>query len=251
MKKHLFSLFLSIAIGFYACSEQETILFQGIHEIYFQKFYVNEVYPGTAEADSTELSFFFYPSGTQEIYAGLTVNLSGMLLTSDIQFGLKVVPGETTANPDEYDLDDSYTFHANTTGENATEILDTIRVKLLRSDRLDELPDGVRLVVELVPTDKVLLGQLERRRAKIIIKAAAVKPDWWTQEVEINLLGTYSQKKYKLFLDHADKKLEMSADLIKDHPDRAIRLAMLFKQWLNEQNPAITEDNGTLMSVPL
>ena len=43
----------------------------------------------------------------------------------------------------------------------------------------------------------------------------------------------------------------MSADLIKDHPDRAIRLAMLFKQWLNEQNPAITEDNGTLMSVPL
>lgn len=87
--------------------------------------------------------------------------------------------------------------------------------------------------------------------AKIIIKAAAVQPDWWTREVEINLLGTYSQKKYKLFLDHADKKLEMSADLVKDHPDRAIRLAMLFKQWLNDQEPAVTEDNGTIMSVPL
>lgn len=101
---------------------------------------------------------------------------------------------------------------------------------------MDKMPDGVRLVVELVPTDKVRLGQVERRRAKIIIKAAAVQPDWWTREVEINLLGTYSQKKYKLFLDHADKKLEMSADLVKDHPDRAIRLAMLFKQWLNDQD---------------
>ena len=226
-------------------------MFEDGHEIYFQKFYVNEVYPGTAEADSTELSFFFYPSGTQEIYAGLTVNLSGTLLTSDIQFGLKVVPGETTAHPDEYHLDEFYTFHANTVGEDAKVILDTIRVKLLRSDRLDKMPDGVRLVEELVPTDKVRLGQVERRRAKIIIKAAAVQPDWWTREVEINLLWTYSQKKYKLFLDHADKKLEMSADLVKDHPDRAIRLAMLFKQWLNDQEPAVTEDNGTIMSVPL
>lgn len=85
-------------------------MFEDGHEIYFQKFYVNEVYPGTAEADSTELSFFFYPSGTQEIYAGLTVNLSGTLLTSDIQFGLKVVPGETTAHPDEYHLDEFLYF---------------------------------------------------------------------------------------------------------------------------------------------
>ena len=43
----------------------------------------------------------------------------------------------------------------------------------------------------------------------------------------------------------------MNTDLIKKHPDQAIRLAMLFKQWLNDQSPAITEEDGTLMSVPL
>lgn len=43
----------------------------------------------------------------------------------------------------------------------------------------------------------------------------------------------------------------MSSDLIKNHPDQAIRLAMLFKQWLNDQTPAITEEDGTLMKLPL
>ncbi|WP_059026221.1 DUF4843 domain-containing protein [Gabonibacter massiliensis] len=251
MKKYLFSLFLFIAIVFYACSKQETTLFQDEHEIYFKKFYINEIHPGTAEADSTVVSFFFYPTGTQDAHVELVVNLSGTLLTSDIPFGVKVIPEETTANPDEYDLDETYTFHANTAGENATEILDTLRIRLHRSERLDKMSEGVKLVVELVPNDKVRLGQVERRRAKVIITTVAEQPDWWSKEVEVNLLGTYSPKKYKLFLDHVDKKAEMNTDLIKKHPDQAIRLAMLFKQWLNDQSPAITEEDGTLMSVPL
>lgn len=206
MKKHLFSLFLFSVIGLYACSERQTILFQDEHEIYFKKFYVNEIFPGTAEADSTVVSFFFYPTGTKDVEAELEVNLSGTLLTSDIPFGLKVIPEETTATPDEYDLDETYTFHANTVGEDATEILDTLRIKLHRSERLDKMPEGIKLVVELVPNGRVRLGQIERIRAKMIVTTIAAKPDWWTREVEINLLGSYSQKKYKLFLDNVDKK---------------------------------------------
>lgn len=251
MKNKLVIIFLFMAIGFYACSERETTLFQDGHEIYFKKFYVNEMHPGTAEADSTVVSFFFYPTGTEDVEAELIVNLSGTLLTSDIDFGIKVIPEETTANPDEYDLGELYTFHANTVGEDATEISDTIRIKLHRSTRLDNMPEGVRLVLELVPNDNVRLGQVERIRAKVIITTMARKPDWWTKEVEINLLGDYTPKKYKLFLDHADKKAEMSLDLIKNKPDQAIRLAMLFKQWLNEQTPPVTEDDGTIMKLPI
>lgn len=44
-----------------------------------------------------------------------------------------------------------------------------------------------------------------------------------------NLLGDYSTKKYKLFLNEIDKKAEMSEELIREHPDKAIQLTLEFK----------------------
>jgi hypothetical protein len=43
----------------------------------------------------------------------------------------------------------------------------------------------------------------------------------------------------------------MSKELFTANPARAIELVMNFKIWLNNQIPAIEEDNGSLMTVQL
>ena len=80
----LFAIFLA------ACNKDDIQVFSAKNQIYFDKFYMNALAPGNEEADTTRASFFFYPDGTQEIKVNLVVQLSGMTLTSDLTFGLKL-----------------------------------------------------------------------------------------------------------------------------------------------------------------
>ena len=61
-----------------ACGEKDIAVFEGRNQIYFEKFYMNALYPGTKEADTTRTSFFFFPENTKEIKVKLVVNLSGI-----------------------------------------------------------------------------------------------------------------------------------------------------------------------------
>lgn len=147
-----------------ACGEKDIAVFEGRNQIYFEKFYMNALYPGTKEADTTRTSFFFFPENTKEIKVKLVVNLSGLELEKDLHFGLKTVEEGTTAKPEEYRLEKEYTFRKRALPTDMKEVKDTIEVSVLHSDRLAELgTDGVRLVVELVPNADVDLGQYERR----------------------------------------------------------------------------------------
>lgn len=249
MKKYLFPIIILLAVSIGSCDKKEVLLFNGSHEIYFQKFYMNAIAPGREQADSTTMSFFFYPDGTSDVLVPLTVNLSGPLLTSDVRFGLKVVPELTTATPDEYTLDPSYTFRAQEVPEGVKTVTDIIQIKMHRSTRLAQMPAGVRLVVELIPGETVGLGQAERVRATIILTTRAIRPAWWTEDIERTLFGKYTEKKYKYFLNEIDKNAEMSEELIRNRPDQAIKLVMQFKTWLLEQNPPIYEEDGSLMEV--
>ena len=214
-----------------ACGEKDIAVFEGRNQIYFEKFYMNALYPGTKEADTTRTSFF--RKIRKEIKVKLVVNLSGLELEKDLHFGLKTVEEGTTAKPEEYRLEKEYTFRKRALPTDMKEVKDTIEVSVLHSDRLAELgTDGVRLVVELVPNADVDLGQYERRRAVIVWSEVEAKPDWWTHEVEWTLLGAYSYEKYKLFLQVVDTEGEFNENLIKNYPARAIAMVTEFKQWL-------------------
>ena len=241
MKKLYIVLVVLFVVVLGACDEREIEIFTDENEIYFEKFYMNEVYPGLAQADSTVASFFFYPDGT----------LSGDSLKEDQMFRLKVVEEETTAHADEYTIDPEYTFHANTISKDSNDIRDVIYIKFHRSARLETMENGVTLVVEIIPNENLKLGQVERTRAKLILTTATAKPTWWNDEVTSNLLGDYSTKKYKLFLNEIDKKAEMSEELIREHPDKAIQLTLEFKNWLLRQNPVILDEDNEPMEVAL
>ena len=160
---------------------------------------------------------------------------------------MKVVKDLTTATPDEYVLENSYTFRARPIPAGASLILDTIQIRMNRSARLNDLEEGIRLVVEIVPSDELQVGQFERSKAVIHLTKDAVKPEWWTLEVSAGLLGNYSSLKYKTFLENIPGAYSLDGNMIKSAPDEAIKLVKLFKQWLAE-NP--TEDeNGLPMSV--
>ena len=216
---------------FSACTEQDIEPFGERHEVYFYKYFMDEEAPGTAKADSTDVTFFFAKPTDDHVMAEIVVALAGRPLTKDLHFGLKVVKDMTTATPDEYVLENSYTFRARPIPAGASLILDTIQIRMNRSARLNDLEEGIRLVVEIVPSDELQVGQFER----------------WTLEVSAGLLGNYSSLKYKTFLENIPGAYSLDGNMIKSAPDEAIKLVKLFKQWLAE-NP--TEDeNGLPMSV--
>ena len=192
-------------------------------------------------------TFFFAKPTDDHVMAEIVVALAGRPLTKDLHFGLKVVKDMTTATPDEYVLENSYTFRARPIPAGASLILDTIQIRMNRSARLNDLEEGIRLVVEIVPSDELQVGQFERSKAVIHLTKDAVKPEWWTLEVSAGLLGNYSSLKYKTFLENIPGAYSLDGNMIKSAPDEAIKLVKLFKQWLAE-NP--TEDeNGLPMSV--
>lgn len=245
-------LFITIlTIFFSSCQEKDFELFSDGNEVYFNKFFMDEYYPGTGLADSTVNSYFFYPTGTEDITTELVVCLSGKLLKEDANFNLKVVAEGTTALPEEYTINNNYVFKANNIKDGSRIVTDTISVTFHKSSRLETLEEGIRLVVELVGNDKIKVGQYERSRAILICSTKTTKPDWWDNEVVENLLGKYSQKKYKLFLDNVDRDSKLNAELIFEYPDEAIDLAYKFKAWLNSQETPILEEDGTVMSVPV
>lgn len=234
---------------FSSCDERGITLFDHEHEVYFKKFFMNALAPGTEAADSTEVSFFFAGEDEKYMDAFLEINLSGRPLSGNLHFGLKVVEDKTTALSNEYILEKQYTFRARPIPENAIAIKDTIAVRFLRSKRLSSMPDGIRLEVALVASPQVGIGQYERSHAVLILREEAIQPEWWTQEVEAELLGKYTPKKYKTFLVNIEDSRELDGKMIENRPDQARKLALQFKKWLEQQNPPIYEEDGTLMKV--
>lgn len=224
------------------------MLFGSDHYIYFDKFWKNASYPGTETADSTEATFFFVGDDETSTTADLIVVLAGHQLEQDLDFKLRVVPEMTTALPEEYTLQDKYTFHARPVQEGDTRFQDTIHIQLNKSARLDEMPEGYRLVLEIVPDEQVKVGQYERSRSIIRIVKDPVRPAWWNSEVDIYLLGTYSATKYKLFLENVPGAGELDGEMIEQRPDEARKLVLEFKKWLME-NPS--EDEFGPIEVPV
>ncbi len=231
-----------------SCEEQKVEIFDGQNAIYFDKFYTDAIYPGLESADSTVVSFFFYPDEVREVKVPLLVNLLGCSLQEDMKFQLRVVDEATTANPDEYKLAESYVFEARPDSVYENLIQEYIYIDMFKSERLlDKEVESVRLVVELVPSGNVVLGQLERRKAKIILTTKTTHPSWWDETVEETLLGKYSDKKYKLFLNEIEGAADIDEEMIRQHPDRVIQIVLKFKIWL-AQNPTMDE-NGKRMEV--
>lgn len=231
-----------------ACEEQDIMVFGDEHMVYFEKFWHDSML-GNEKSDSTQVTFYFNEAANTTQHAELVVVLAGRKLERDAHFRLRVVDELTTALPEDYILQDEYTFRALPVRDDALQMQDTIRIQLNRTSHLQSLEDGFRLVLEIVPSEALGVGQYERSRAIIYVSKNPVRPEWWNIEVSTYLLGTYSPLKYKLFLENVPGARELNKEIIEDSPDWARKLALDFKKWLIE-NPTYDED-GSLLDVPV
>ncbi len=237
--------YILLSLFLLACEEQDLLMFDNYHEIYFEKYFADEKFPGTGLADSTMVSFFFAEDNEASVYAKLVVCLSGKKLERDIPFSLNVVSDGTTAIAGEYTLEKQYIFRASTYDPTSDMIRDTIQIQMNRSGRLEDLKQGIRLELAIVPTSNLGSGPYERSRAVIVLTKDPVQPQWWTPEVDAELLGTYSPKKYKLFLKNVKGAEELNEEMIQNAPDRVLQLVRAFKSWLT-LNPQQEEDGSDM-----
>lgn len=248
MKKHIYTIFfVFVLLSTFSCKEDKLLLFGEDKYLYFEKFWKDAVAPGTEKADSTSVTFFFANPEDASVYADLIVVLAGRPLEKDLKFRLKVVDDLTTALPSEYTIADSYTFRAKPVGSREKMIQDTIHVQINRSDRLETLKEGYRLALAIQQDGEVKVGQTERSIAIVHISKDPVRPLWWDREIEAGVLGSYSTKKYRLFLLHTPGANEVSTNFIKDNPDKFRKMALAFKAWL-VKNPQ-TEEDGSPMTL--
>ena len=193
--------------------------------IYFEK----------TEADSSDVSFYSYP-GQKTVEYPVAVKSTGYS-TKAGTYSVKVLDEYTTAGADDFSIPESFTFRPESD-------VDTFYVRLNYSSRLDS--EKLRIVLELENTSDFKLGMTSSRVAVIWFHNNIVKPGWWTSTVSSYYLGSYSEAKYKLFLEVVKVDLDgADSSLIRHY-------ALVFKAYLEERkaagNPAL-EDDGTEMKV--
>jgi hypothetical protein len=104
----------------------------------------------------------------------------------------------------------------------------------------------MRLTLRVESNENFKEGETKYLMTDILFHNFLVQPTWWTSTVTTRYMGTYSELKYKYFLQVTKVDLTVANISVIRH------YALVFKTWLAEQAAAgntITEANGTPMTV--
>lgn len=138
------------------------------------------------------------------------------------------------------------------------QLIDTIYVKVKSSPDLEDKTKILALKVN--PGGEVAEGIFVYSRAFVAVTDRLFKPDWWSfldlydgteSSVDWYYLGTYSEKKYEMFLEELQKD-----NVVFDGKDRqvlrkySLRLKYRLKELSDAGTPAYDE-NGELITVPI
>ena len=222
--KYIFTI-LAAAAMFASCNQEDIITYD--NNTRYLSFATSEV----------EVSFSRYPGETTIQYP-VVVNSTGYS-EKDMAYTISVVADSTTAQSTDYAMPSTFTMPAKA-------VADTFYVSLNYTEKLDT--ETMRLGLKIEPNENFLEGATSSRMIDIYFNNALAKPSWWTSSVTSYYLGTYSDLKYKYFLQVTKVDLDETAST------SVIRhYSLIFKAWLAEQAAAgntITEANGTPMTVP-
>ena len=188
--------------------------------------------------DSVEFSFTFYPNKDTVEYA-LSVKLVGDPVDRDREYRVTVIDDYTTATSNHYILPERWILEKN-------EISSKENLKLIRTSDVQTTP--VRLAVRLEPTDDLALGQTSCCARILWINDMISRPAWWNSVIENSYLGSYSDKKYRLFI-----QVTGIGELNSDDAINCRYNALLLRKYLKEQeeldNTVYEEDGYTKMTV--
>ena len=227
MKNRIYTI-LALALFWIGCDQREIPLYDTA-EYYIE--FENET------VDSTIFTFIYYPN--DEYYdMPIGVKVAGVAPDRDLTYTLHVDEEFSTATSAHYSIPETMTFQAG-------RYHDTCYVRLNKTADLEE--NEVRLVLRLDATEDMGVGKLENAIAIIRFSNMVARPDWWDSDVEQYYLGTYSQKKFILFLEVVDTDLSEATD------SEIRNAALRFKQYLidHEGEPETIDEDGQPMTVPV
>lgn len=199
------------------CEEQQLKTYDGDYFVQFEK----------KTADSTNFSFMFYP-GKDYIDYPIPLQLVGVASDKNMTYRIMVDEKSTSATSQHYSVSEQQTFRAG-------RYVDTLYVRLNNTDDLKQ--KKVRLELHIESTPDLKIGKIEQSVAILWISNTVAKPLWWNSDIDTYYLGTYSNKKYELFIQVTGvyDLTGMDASLRRSH-------ALKFKQYLSE-NPTLDENN--------
>jgi len=222
----LVSLFMVLIAS---CKEENIMLYNGKNYIQFVK----------SLSDSTTFSFLANPGKTEVSYP-IPLQLIGKPESKDRMFKMEVNEKFTTATSAHYALPATFVLRANKT-------IDTAWITLKKSPDLAIKP--VKLVLNLIPSTALDIGQTEHSIAIIYISNVIAQPEWWNDNVTDRFLGDYSDKKYLLFIQVTGR-----ADMNSGNEQELRTYTILFKNYLlkeKDQGRIVYEENGAEMTVAL
>ena len=228
MRNRIFVILLSIFMWI-GCDRREIPTYNtGIHYIEFEN----------STTDSTIFTFIYHPNA-DDYDLPIAVKIAGDKAERDLTYSVVVDEEFTTAESRHYSLlPETMVFRQGV-------FHDTCYVRLNKTEDLGRR--SVRLVLRLVATSDLLVGKVENSVAVIQFSNTVARPDWWNSDVETYYLGSYSQKKFLLFLEVTE------ADLTGASVSEIRAAALLFKRYLldHEGEPETIDEDGHPMTVPV
>lgn len=228
MKNIAYLLFALLIINS-SCKKENIKLYQGDNYIQFSKVFT----------DSLLFSFLTIPDSDEgEVF--LPVEIVGQLADRDRVYKLSVVKEMTTALDQHFSFPENFVLKANS-------ITDTAMITVKRTPAIDIKP--VKLVLKIEETADFKPGQVDHSFVILYISNVVSRPGWWNPMVEGQYLGTYSDKKYKLF-----SEVTKVTDLDPINQDQLRYYTIIFKNYLLREKDAgrtVLEENGSEMTVSL
>jgi len=229
MKKFIFILLTILFLVTISCTEEQIMTYRSGNFLQFSRI----------ANDSSVFSFLEYPDLPQVRFP-LPVELTGMPIGHDRIYKVSVVQELTNAPKANYQLEPEYIFRASLPK-------DTCWIVVKKTPEISVKP--VRLVLELAESDDFKVGQREYSLAVISISNVVSKPAWWTKTVTDYYLGTYSDKKYLLFISVTGVVNFDSADA-----EKLMHYSLLLKYYLQkekEEGRTVYEEDGRELTVSL
>lgn len=222
--------YLGILLSFillYSCDKEEIAVFKGENYVQFSR----------SLADSLTCSFLGDPTAESVLFP-ISLDLVGKPSNKDRKIKLKVLDQFTTASKSHYEFPAEIIFGSDHT-------VDTIWLKVNNTPDLKN--EAVKLVYSIESSGDLLRGEAQYSTGVLYFTNKIAKPIWWTGTVQSSYLGTYSDKKYQLFID-----ILGVVDLDPNNLNQVLEYSLKLKNYLLQEKEAdrtVFEVNGVEMTV--
>ncbi len=187
-------------------------------------------------SDTIIFSYLFHPGSVTNYTIKVPVKMIGFLPDQNLDYTVEIIPELTTINPSLYSMSLTNEFRSGL-------IFDSIPIEIKRDPIMKT--KSLYLGLRLKANQNWKTGQTEFIEQIVRINDMVFQPKWWNSNITNYYLGTYTDKKFRTFIEVIG-----TGDLDAVNVNKIYEHVQTFKIYLQQQKEAgtpVLEDNGTDM----